>query len=83
VTPDLTGRRFGKLTITGPPGPENGPLPPVPSGWWAATCVCGYQLVAPAEAYLSRRLESCGRPTPEDRAAEAERLAARRPPVRI
>jgi hypothetical protein len=39
-------------------------------------------MIAPAEAFLTRRLESCGRPTPQDRAELQERLAATRPPAR-
>jgi hypothetical protein len=83
MTPDLTGRRFGKMEIIGPAGPEHGPLPPTPTGWWVGRCQCGREMVAPAEGFLSRRITSCGRPSPEDTAAEAERLAARRPPLRI
>ena len=81
--PDLTGRRFGKLEIIGPAGPESGPLPAVAGGWWRSVCVCGREFTAPAEAYLSRRLESCGCPTPEDRAQLQEQLAALQPPPRI
>ena len=83
MTQDLTGRRFGKMEIVGPAGPEHGSLPPVAGGWWLGRCACGREVVSPAEGFLSRRITSCGRPTPEDRAAEAEQLAARRPPLRI
>jgi hypothetical protein len=83
MTQDLTGRRFGKMEIIGPAGPEHGPLPSASTGWWLGRCACGHETVAPGEAYLSRRLESCGRPTAADKAAEAEWLAARRPPPRI
>lgn len=83
MTADLTGRRFGRMTIIGPPDPEAGPLPQVAGGWWTGECVCGHRITAPAEAYLSRRLTGCGRPTPEDRAELAEQLAARQPPPRI
>jgi hypothetical protein len=83
VTPDLTGRTFGRLAIVGPAGPENDPLPPVSGGWWTATCACGRQLTAPAEAFTSRRLTSCGRPTAAELAADAEWIATRQPPSRI
>jgi hypothetical protein len=39
MTPDLTGRRFGKLEIVGPAGPESGPLPPG-GGWLVALGLC-------------------------------------------
>jgi hypothetical protein len=77
---DLTGRAFGRMTVVGPADQD---LPAVAGGWWLGRCACGRETVAPAEAYLSHRLESWGRPTPEDRAAEAERLAALLPPPRI
>jgi len=83
MTPDLTGRTFGRMTVVGPAGQEHGPFPRVAGGWWLGRCVCGREVTAPAEAYLSRRLESCGRPTPEDRAQLQEELAARQPPPRI
>jgi hypothetical protein len=83
MTQDLTGRVFGRMTVVGPAGPEHGPLPPTPTGWWVGTCQCGRQTVAPGEAFLSRRLESCGRPDPTARLELAEQLAARQPPSRI
>jgi hypothetical protein len=79
----MTGRWFGKLKITGPAGPEDGPLPATAGGWWRSVCVCGRGFTAPAEAYLGGRLTSCGRPTPEDRAQLAEAIATRQPPPRI
>ena len=83
MTQDLSGRWFGKMEIIGRAGPEHGVLPPVAGGWWVGRCQCGREMVAPAEGFLSRRITSCGRPSPEDTAAEAERLAARRPLARI
>jgi hypothetical protein len=80
---DLTGFQVGRMTVIGPAGPEHGPLPKVASGWWVGTCVCGREVVAPAEAFTSRRITSCGRPGPEDRAAEEGLLASRQPPPRI
>jgi hypothetical protein len=77
--PDLTGRVFGKLTIVGPAGQD---LPPARDGRWLGRCVCGYEVVAPAEAFLSRRLVSCPKPTPEQRAEHEVQLTATRPPVR-
>jgi hypothetical protein len=77
---DLTGRVFGKLTIVGPADQD---LPPVAGGWWLARCVCDHELVAPAEGFLARRIVSCGRPTPEQRAELEEQLAATRPPPRL
>jgi hypothetical protein len=77
---DLTGRRFGKLEIIGPAGDD---YPQVISGWWLARCACGREMIAPAEAYLSRRLTSCGRPTPQDRAELAEQLGAMQLPPRL
>jgi hypothetical protein len=79
VTPDLTGRTFGRLTVVGAADQD---LPVVSGGWWTGRCVCGQEVVAPAEAFLARRLESCGRPTPEQRVARLEQLAAVRPPPR-
>jgi hypothetical protein len=67
MTGDLTGRSFGKITVVGPAGED---LPAVAGGWWLGRCVCGREMVAPAEAYRLRRLESCGRPTPDQRAEE-------------
>jgi hypothetical protein len=83
MTPDLTGRTFGRITVVGPAGPEHGPLPQVTGGWWLGRCQCGRKVVSPAEAFLSRRVASCGRPTPEDRVQLQEELAARQPPSRI
>jgi hypothetical protein len=77
---DLTGRTFGKLTIVGLVGED---LPVVQGGWWLARCACGREMIAPAEAFLSRRLESCGRPTAEDRAEREQQLASTRGPVRL
>ena len=65
MTTDLTGRTFGRMTIIRAAGED---LPAVAGGWWLARCACGREMIAPAEAYLSRRLTSCGRPTPQDRA---------------
>jgi hypothetical protein len=79
VTPDLTGRQFGRLVVDGPAGED---LPVVSGGWWRARCVCGREVVAPAEAFLARRVTSCGRLTPEQRAERLEQLAAVRPPPR-
>jgi hypothetical protein len=79
VTADLTGRTFGRLTII---GPGDADLPAVAGGWWLGRCVCGRELLAPAEAYLAGRLASCGRPTPDQRVELAERLAAVHPPPR-
>jgi hypothetical protein len=79
VAADLTGRTFGRLTIVGPAGED---LPVVAGGWWLASCVCGREMVAPAEAFLARRLQSCGRPTPEQRVELDQRLAATHPPPR-
>src|SRR4029450_13498807 len=61
VATDLTGRTFGRLTIAGPGGAD---LPVVAGGWWLGRCVCGREVLAPAEAFLARRVTSCGRPTP-------------------
>jgi hypothetical protein len=77
---DLTGRTFGKLEIIGPTGED---LPATRGGWWLARCVCGREMIAPAEAFLSRRLEGCGRPTAEDRAELEQQLASTRPPSRL
>jgi hypothetical protein len=74
---DLTGQQFGKLAVVGPA--EDALLPQTTGGWWTAECVCGRQITAPAEAFLSRRLTSCGRPTPEQRAEAEERFAATHP----
>jgi hypothetical protein len=79
VAADLTGRTFGRLTIVGPGGAD---LPAVAGGWWLGRCVCGRELLAPAEAFLAHRLESCGRPTPQERADLDQRIAATRPPPR-
>lgn len=81
--PDLTGRTFGRMTVIGPAGPEHGPLLRVTGGWWLGRCQCGREVVAPAEGFMSRRITSCGRPGPEDRAAEEALLASRQPPPRI
>jgi hypothetical protein len=43
---DPTGQTFGRLTVLGPAG---GPWPE-PGGWWRATCDCGRQVLAPAQA---------------------------------
>jgi hypothetical protein len=80
MAPDLTGRQFGKLTIVGAAGQD---LPAVAGGWWLARCQCGRELVAPAEAYLAGRVDSCGRPTPQDRVEVEEWLAGMRPPVTL
>jgi hypothetical protein len=77
---DLTGRQFGKLTVT---GPADQGLPQVAGGWWQVRCTCGREMIAPAEAYLARRLESCGRPTPEQCAELEQTLAAMRPRPRL
>ena len=79
MTPDLNGRRFGRMTVVGPAGED---LPAVSGGWWTAECVCGRQVTAPAEGFLAYRITSCGRPTPEQRVELEERLAATRPPPR-
>jgi hypothetical protein len=81
VTTDLTGRTFGRMTIVGPAG-DDPPLPQVAGGWWTAECVCGRQVISPAEAFLAYRVTSCGRPTPEQRAELQETLAAYSPPPR-
>jgi hypothetical protein len=82
MTPDLTGRRVGRLTVQGPADPDAGPLPAVAGGWWTARCVCGREVTAPAEGFLAGRVTSCGRPTPEQRVELQERLAAYQPPPR-
>jgi hypothetical protein len=79
MTGDLTGRTFGRLTIVGPSALD---LPAVAGGWWLGRCVCGHELVAPADAYLAGRLASCGRPAPEQRAQLADQFAATHPPPR-
>ena len=71
---DLTGRTFGRLTIIGP-APATIPLPPT-RDWWLATCLCGEELIAPAEAFTSGRVTSCGRPGPEQRQQHDEPEAA-------
>jgi hypothetical protein len=80
---DLTGRVFGRMTVIGPAGPEHGLLPPTATGWWVGRCACTREVIAPGEGFLSRRITSCGRPGPEDIAAEEALLASRRPPPRI
>jgi hypothetical protein len=82
MSPDLIGRAFGRMTVIGPAS-QDVVLPWVAGGWWLGRCVCGREVIAPAEAFLSRRLTSCGRPTPEDRAAEEAKLAALLPPARL
>lgn len=82
MSPDLSGRTFGRMTVIGPAS-QDIVLPQVAGGWWLGRCVCGREVIAPAEAFLSRRLTSCGRPTPEDRAAEEAQLAALLPPPRL
>jgi hypothetical protein len=82
MSPDLSGRTFGRMAVIGPPSEEL-VLPQVAGGWWLARCVCGRETIAPAEAFLAHRLESCGRPTPQDRAELLERLAATRPAARL
>jgi hypothetical protein len=79
VNQDLTGRTSGRLTVTGPAGDD---LPAVAGGWWLGRCICGRELVAPAEAFLARRVTSCGRPTPDQRAELDQQLAAIHPPPR-
>jgi hypothetical protein len=79
VTPDLTGRVYGRMTIVGPAGED---LPAISGGWWLGRCVCGREVISPAEAFLAYRVTSCGRPTPEQRAEVEERLAATHPPPR-
>jgi hypothetical protein len=80
---DLTGFQVGRLTVIGPAGPQHGPLPKVAGGWWVGRCACNREVVAPAEGFLSRRITSCGRSGPEDRADFEAQLAARQPPPRI
>ena len=80
---DLTGLQVGRMTVLGPAGPQDGLLPETPGGWWTARCACGREITAPSEAFTARRITSCGRPSPEDRVAEAERLGAHQPPPRI
>ena len=80
---DLTGLQVGRMTVVGPAGPEHGPLPPTPTGWWLGRCACGRETVAPGEGFTSRRITRCGRPTPEDTAEELALLAAFQPPPRI
>jgi hypothetical protein len=80
MTPDLTGRAFGRITIVGPAGED---LPAVTGGWWLGRCACGREMVAPAEAYRLGRLESCGRPTPEQRVEREQQLTATRGPERL
>ena len=82
MSADLTGRTFGRMTVIGPAS-EDLVLPQVTGGWWLGRCACSREVVAPAEAFLSRRLESCGRRTPEDRAAEEAQLAALLPRPRM
>lgn len=81
MTPDLTGRTFGRMTIVGPAG-DDPPLPQVAGGWWLARCACGREVVSPAEAFLAGRVTSCGRRTPEQRAELEETIAAYHPPPR-
>lgn len=78
---DLTGMRVGKMEVIGPA--DDALLPQTAGGWWTAECVCGRQVTAPAEGFLSRRITSCGRPTREERGELEERLAATRPPPRL
>jgi hypothetical protein len=77
---ELTGFQVGRMVVTGPAGPEAGPLPAAPGGWWIGRCACGRQVISPAEGFLNRRVTSCGRPTAQDRAELQERLAALQPP---
>jgi hypothetical protein len=79
VTPDLTGRTFGRMTVVGLAGED---LPSVAGGWWLARCACGREVVSPAEAFLAGRVTSCGRRTPEQREQLAEQIAAYNPPPR-
>jgi hypothetical protein len=71
---DLTGRQFGKLTFTGPTGEDL--LLPGGRRLLAGPLRLRPGMIAPAKAYLARRLESCGRPTPEQRAELEQTLAA-------
>ena len=82
MTTDLMGRVFGKLTVVGPAS-NTPPLPQVTGGWWTAECVCGRQVTAPAEGYLTGRITGCGRPGPEQRAQLEETIAAYSPPPRL
>jgi hypothetical protein len=74
LPPDLTGERFGRLTI-------QGPAPDLP-GYWSARCACGRELAAPREGFVSGRITSCGRPPAGTGAAQATELTARAPTPR-
>lgn len=78
MSPELSGRTFGRMTVIGPASEEL-VLLPVAGGWWLGRCVCGREVIAPAEGFTSRRVTSCGRPTPEDGAEELALLAAFQP----
>jgi hypothetical protein len=75
MIPDLTGERFGRVTVIGPD-------PGYPS-LWLVECACGRQLSCPREALTAGRVTSCGRPLAGTAAAEQARQAEmnpRRPP---
>jgi hypothetical protein len=73
------GQRYGRLTIV-----ERADIGlAVPGGWWTAECVCGRRVTALAEGFTARRITSCGRPTPQQRAEQEAQLAATRTPFRL
>lgn len=71
---DLTGERFGRLTVLGP-------APNLP-GFFLAECACGRQVAAPREGFTAGRITSCGRPPAGTGAVKAAELAAYAPPPR-
>ncbi len=56
---DMTGQRFGRLTVTGP-----APLPKTQSNGqqtgWACKCDCGNTYIATRKTLLSGKAQSCG-----------------------
>jgi len=51
---DLTGRRFGMLTVTGPQESRDG------RRYWMCLCDCGHERVVSGSALRSGRAWSCG-----------------------
>jgi hypothetical protein len=77
---DLTGQRFGRLTVA---GPDTSIGLVTPGGWWRCVCACGQEMIVPADGLRSGRVNSCGRPPAGTGAAFAAELAAQRPLPRL
>lgn len=54
TTPDIMGRRFGRLTVRSFVGPARG------RRWWDCFCDCGKSVFLPTSALTSGNSRSCG-----------------------